>query len=160
MFTTRRALPDDSVAIYDVHMSAIAKVCALEYSKEEIAGWIAGKTSAGYLPAIAANDFFVATLATRILGFSEFDRETHEIAAVYVHPDFLRRGIGLMLLRKAEEAARERRVTSVHLHATLNAVSFYQSSGYSIDHFKTLQMRGGALLRCALMRKALGDALH
>jgi GNAT superfamily N-acetyltransferase len=157
MFSTRRALPDDAVAIYDVHMSAIAKICASEYSNDEIAGWTAGKTSAGYLAPIAVNDFFVSTLETRVVGFSEFNPESHEIQAVYVHPDYLRRGIGLMLLRRAEEAARSRTVSSVHLHATLNAVSFYQSSGYSFERFTTLPMRGGTLLRCAFMQKTLTD---
>lgn len=155
--TIRRAVAEDAPAICDVHLNAITEVCSLDYSPEEIAGWVAGKTSTGYRPSIEANDFFVASLATQVVGFSEFDPETHEVSAVYVHPDQLGRGIGATLLNEVEAAARARRVSSVHLHATINAMSFYLASGYSIDHMTILRLRGGASLRCALMRKALSS---
>jgi len=151
----RRAVPDDAPAIYDVHLSAITNVCALDYSPEEIAGWVAGKTAAGYLPSIEAHDFFVATVAARVVGFSEFDPETQEVSAVYVHPDYLERGIGATLLNEVEAAARARRVSSVHLHATINAISFYDACGYALAHMTILRLRGGASLRCAVMRKEL-----
>lgn len=155
MFSIRRAVASDAAAIYDVHISAILVTCAREYSEHEISGWIAGKTPDGYVPAIAASDFFVALSALRIVGFSEFDPESREIAAVYVHPSYSRRGVGQLLLREAEAAARTRNVPSVHLHATLNAVPFYQAAGYELERFGILSMRAGSSLRCAIMHKSL-----
>lgn len=151
----RRAVPEDAPAIYDVHLSAITNVCALAYSPEEIAGWIAGKSAPGYLPSIETHDFFVATVAGRVVGFSEFDPETHEVSAVYVHPDYLRRGIGATLLNEIEAAARARSVRSLHLHSTITAMRFYEACGYSFDHMTILRLHGGAKLRCAMMRKEL-----
>jgi GNAT superfamily N-acetyltransferase len=155
MFLVRRAVAADSPAIYDVHVGAITRVCAEVYTAQEIAGWIARKVPDGYVTAIGDNDFFVATDGERVVGFSEFNPGAREVAAVYVHPDFLRRGTGAALLDAAEAAARGRRVSDVHLRATLNAVPFYLRGGYTIEREGTVELGSGTLLRCVFMQKSL-----
>ena len=157
MLTIRRAVAADSLAIYEVHISAITKVCAADYTTEEIAAWTAGKTPDKYVPAILANDFFVASQSEVVVGFSEFNPQSQELVAVYVHPDFVRRGIGAALLGAAEAAARARRVSRVHLHASLNAVAFYEASGYAVERYGALQLHSGTALRCAVMHKTFED---
>ena len=107
------------------------------------------------MSAIAASDFFVGTDGERVVGFSEYDPETRELAAVYVHPDFERRGLGRALLEAAEAAAHARGVDSLHLRASLNAVSFYQRAGYVVERAGSVTLRSGSELRCVFMRKTL-----
>ena len=153
MFSIRRAVAADSPAIFDVHVGAITRLCAAAYAPEEIESWIVNKKPDGYVSVIAANDFFVATTADRVVGFSELEPQSAEIRAVYVHADFMRRGLGTLLLRTTEDAARARGATRVHLRATLNAVAFYQARGYMNDGPGTLQFSNGVALRYVLMHK-------
>jgi len=153
VFSVRRAVAADSPAIFDVHVGAITRICAADYTPEEIEGWLVNKKPDGYVSAIEANDFFVATAADRVVGFSEFEAQSAEIRAVYVHPDFVRRGLGALLLRTAEDAARARGVTRVHLRSTLNAVAFYQARGYVVEAPGSLQLSNGGALRYVLMHR-------
>jgi GNAT superfamily N-acetyltransferase len=136
-------------------MSAIRNICTREYTQAEIDGWTQGKYPGHYVAAINANDFFVATSSERIVGFSEFNPHCAEIAAVYINADFVRQGIGTKLLQVAEDAAVNRDTDSVHLSATINAVPFYQSQGYVLQHWGAINLRSGIPLRCAFMMKVL-----
>ena len=114
-----------------------------------------GKRPEGYLQAIATNPFFVAILNGDVVGFSELDHQTGEVRAVYVQPTCVRQGIGRKLLQAVETAACERSITRLHLHATLNAVSFYQAHGYVTDGPGTLVLRTGTNLPCDNMHRDL-----
>jgi len=60
------------------------------------------------------------------------DPETQpaKIRAMFVHPDWVRKGIGKMILEAGESAAREYGFKSMEMSATLNGVPFYRNFGY------------------------------
>jgi N-acetylglutamate synthase-like GNAT family acetyltransferase len=58
------------------------------------------------------------------------DATTGQIRFMAVQPDFAGKGIGTMLLTKAEEAARSAGLTQIQLQARENAVAFYLKNGY------------------------------
>lgn len=77
------------------------------------------------------------------------------VRAMYTHPDFLRRGIGRMILGLCEEAARAEGYTSVELVATLGGEPLYRAAGYrEIERFE--DDRGGAPVPLVRMGKPLG----
>ncbi|UIP00864.1 GNAT family N-acetyltransferase [Halobaculum sp. CBA1158] len=52
------------------------------------------------------------------------------VEAVYVHPDHAGAGVGSLLLSDLEREARDRGLASLGMHASLNAVGFYERHGY------------------------------
>jgi GNAT superfamily N-acetyltransferase len=78
------------------------------------------------------------------------------VRAMYTHPDFLRRGIGRMILDLCEAAARAEGYTSVELVATMGGEPLYLAAGYrEIERFE--DDRGGAPVPLARMGKSLKD---
>jgi len=53
------------------------------------------------------------------------------IRAMYVHPDWARRGIGRLIIRACESAAHEAGFEDLELVATLSGVEFYERMGYT-----------------------------
>ena len=88
---------------------------------------------------------FVAEANTDVVGFSSLipsrDRDadpinTAEIAAIYVHPDHWRRGIGKVLYERAIEEAKQRQFANLTLwvlKTNLPAIAFYQRMGLVPD---------------------------
>jgi putative acetyltransferase len=155
MFTIRRAVESDSPHVYEVHVRSIREVCAPSYTPEEIHDWTVRKRPEGYVPVIKTRDFFVATADERVVGFSEFNPETSEVAAVYVHPEFTGQGVGRALLEHAEAAALARGATRLHLSSSLNAVPFYEKHGYVVDKHGSVTLGSGRALRCVFMHREL-----
>lgn len=56
--------------------------------------------------------------------------EAGKIRAFFVHPDWTRQGIGGIVLRACEGAAREAGFKEVEMVATLSGVPFYTATGY------------------------------
>lgn len=54
------------------------------------------------------------------------------IRAMYTHPDFIRRGLGRLILSLCEAAAREEGFTRLEMGATLAGVPLYEACGYKV----------------------------
>ena len=60
--------------------------------------------------------------------------EPAKIRAMYTHPTYARRGVGRLILRRCEEAARAEGFTTMELMATLSGLPLYESAGfYSVE---------------------------
>lgn len=151
----RPAVATDAEEIAAVHVSAIRDVCGQVYEPSQIQAWVAGKTHAGYVRAIAERRVFVAFRGERVVGFSELDPQTGEVFAVYVRPDCLRQGLGGLLLQTLETCAAEHALGRLHLHATLNAIPFYEAHGFVLDAMTSFPLGPDTSLPCASMHKQL-----
>jgi GNAT superfamily N-acetyltransferase len=78
------------------------------------------------------------------------------VRAMYTHPDFVRRGIGRIILNLCEAAARAEGYTSVELVATMGGEPLYRSASYvEIERFE--DDRGGVPVPLVRMGKSLLD---
>lgn len=59
--------------------------------------------------------------------------ERARIRAMYTHPDHVRKGVGRLVLRSAEEAARKERFRAAEMAATMAGKPLYLACGYSIE---------------------------
>lgn len=76
------------------------------------------------------------------------------VRAMYTHPDFLRRGIGRLILGLCETAARDAGYDQVELVATLGGEPLYLSAGYvELERFE--DGRGGVPVPLIRMGKPL-----
>ena len=151
----RKALPEDAATIYDVHVSAIRDVCGATYEPAQIAAWIASKRPELYVKRMAERAFFVAESARTVIGFYELDAVAAEVCAIFVHPSWLRRGVGRALLQHLELTAGELGLTRLTLQSSINAVPFYRGCGYAIDGPVWFSPAEGAQLPSMRMYKQL-----
>jgi GNAT superfamily N-acetyltransferase len=76
------------------------------------------------------------------------------VRAMYTHPDFLRRGVGRLILDLCESAARDAGYDRVELVATLGGEPLYLSTGYrEIERFE--DDRGGVPVPLVRMGKSI-----
>ena len=124
----RQAVARDAQAIHELHLSSVRALCAPWYESSVIAGWLQDRSPAGYLRGIAAGATFVAEVESRVVGFGE--AVPGEVVAVFVDPEWSRRGVGAALMARALDVASPTpRV--VRLESTLNAVAFYERLGFT-----------------------------
>lgn len=129
----RPATVGDRHALWRVHTQAIRVSAARHYNAAQIEAWAGRLTPEGYRS--PRQDwpycFFVAELEEgRIVGFGELNLKTGEVEAVFVDPEFGRRGIGRQILQALEDLAERQGLTTLVVDASLNAVEFYEREGY------------------------------
>lgn len=78
-----------------------------------------------------------------------------KIRAMYVDPDFARRGLGTMIMRLCEAAARDAGFARVELMATLAGVPLYRVCGYTDIEAIEAVTRGGVTVPMIRMGKVL-----
>ena len=86
----------------------------------------------------------------RVVGFATTARhgEALELDDLFVDPDFMRRGIGIDLIRDVEAVARSQGVRRVEVTGNDHALDFYQRAGFVIDG--TIETRFGSATRMHL----------
>jgi predicted N-acetyltransferase YhbS len=77
------------------------------------------------------------------------------IRAFYVHPNWARRGIGSLIIRACEDAAREAAFTRAELGSTLAGEPFYLAMGYRVIEQGAAPMPDGESLPVTRMDKTL-----
>ncbi len=80
-----------------------------------------------------------------------FDRA--KIRALFVHPDYARRGVGSALLRACEDAARAADFSRFELGATLTGVRLFAAHGYTPREREDVALPNGGVLAIVVMTK-------
>ncbi|HUE47042.1 MAG TPA: GNAT family N-acetyltransferase, partial [Aestuariivirgaceae bacterium] len=81
-------------------------------------------------------------------------QDAARVRAMYTHPSFTRRGVGRLILKLCEDAARGEGFTRVELMATRAGEPLYRACGYQAVE-DIVDTRGGAGVPLLRMRKAL-----
>jgi 8-oxo-dGTP pyrophosphatase MutT (NUDIX family)/GNAT superfamily N-acetyltransferase len=142
--TIRRATRDDAEGMHTLHTASVVELCAAAYGEELLHDWISGRTPEGYHQGIDRGEMFVAERGvagsagvaerdvaergTELLGFGH--AIPGEVVAIFVDPRHAGRGVGARLLGHALIVARKHHDGAIILHATLNAVGFYERCGF------------------------------
>ena len=85
-------------------------------------------------------------------------REPARIRAFFVHPQWARRGIGMLLLRECERAAAAHGFGTLELVATLAGVPLYAAGGFrAVEHFE-IPLANGRQMPVVRMSKTVATA--
>lgn len=82
-------------------------------------------------------------------------REAARVRAMYTDPEFARRGVGRLVLRLCETAARNEGFRTVELVATVAGELLYTSCGYAVIERIDVPTSRGVAVPCARMVKGL-----
>ncbi len=82
-------------------------------------------------------------------------KDAARIRAMYTHPDHARRGVGRMILRTCEDAARSEGFGRAELVATLSGEPLYRACGYVLMEESMAETRSGPSIPVRLMGKDL-----
>ncbi|HEX2122382.1 MAG TPA: GNAT family N-acetyltransferase, partial [Thermoanaerobaculia bacterium] len=172
MIAIRLATPDDLPAIEEVMRASMAAIGARYYDAQQTASAVTHIAVADR-QLIDDGTYFVVTEGDRVVacgGWSPrkklFTGTTAEAAAegmldpatdaarvraMFVHPDYARRGLGRMILDASEQAARRAGFTRFELMATLPGVPLYEACGYEVVERVTNELPDGTMLETVRM---------
>jgi putative acetyltransferase len=123
----RRADATDEEALASIRRSAILALAAPAMSSEQVERWAMRAAVDRVARAMRDHDVWVAVDGVAI-GWVEVDRD--RVAALYVSPSCSRRGVGSVLLARAETSIRSSGYTTTRLESSPNALDFYFRRGY------------------------------
>lgn len=121
----------DAVSTARLHRNTIRAINSKDYPADVIRVW-SGKTSAKKFRDSHNTCFrWIATEKGKIVGFADMSKDG-EFGGLYVHKNYLGKGIGSALITKIEEKAKELGVKRLKVKATVTAKSFYEKCGYKV----------------------------
>lgn len=174
----RRATRDDIPAIEEVMRASLASLGRTAYDDAQVASAIR-HTARIDVQMIDDGTYFVAVEEERVIGCGGWSRraklfrgsadqeegsqlrlldpatEAARIRAMFVLPEYARRGIGRKILEAAEEAARAEGFRKTVLLAMLSGERMYEACGYAAVEPYAMETPDGVMLRCTVMEKEL-----
>jgi GNAT superfamily N-acetyltransferase len=174
--TLRQAVPADIPALRPLIDASVRGLQASDYTPAQIEGAL--QTVYGVdSQLIADGTYFVVEADTVIVGCGGWskrktlfggdrwtgredsllnpEQDAAKIRAFFVHPDWVRRGIGSMILEACEKAASAAGFTRLEMGATLTGVPLYRARGYVALENLTTPLRNGESLMVVRMEKRM-----
>jgi len=176
-FTLRAASADDIPALRVLIDASVRGLQAADYSPAQIEGAL--QTVYGVdSQLIADGTYFVVEAESVIVGCGGWSKhktlfggdrwtgredsllnpqhDAAKIRAFFVHPNWVRRGIGSMILEACEKAAAAASFTRFEMGATLTGVSLYRARGYVALENIEAPLKNGESLVVVRMEKRMG----
>lgn len=153
--TIRKATRADAETAWDIRRAAVMSECAGAYPLNQLEEWTGGAPSKAFADAVEER-FLVATIDDCVAGTGMIDLTTGKIDAIFVHPAYMKRGIGAGMVAHLETLARSRGLPKLRLDSTLNAAPFYRALGFEGDEIAQYRSPRGLTMDCVPMTKRLG----
>ena len=122
----RLARSEDSDEIVRLQLNSLKTLSAKDYSGLQLRVLLDSKSC----PRSWDETIFIAEIDRTIVGFASLVRNHNVIGAVFVHPHFIRQGIGTKLLKIVEAEAINNQIKGVWVCASLTGHAFYKANGY------------------------------
>jgi N-acetylglutamate synthase-like GNAT family acetyltransferase len=155
MFSIRKAVRAEAQTAWDIRRAAVMSECVSAYPLDQLEQWTGGVASRAFADAVEER-FLVATVDERVVGTGMIDLTTGKIDAIFVHPAYMKRGIGAGMVRYLEALARSHGLPKLSLESTLNAAPFYRSLGFEGEEIAQYRSPRGLTMDCVPMTKRLG----
>lgn len=125
----RLANDRDCAEIARLHRVTIRHINSKDYPQNIIEAW-SGRTNAKrFRDSLRKCKRWVAVEDDKIIGFVDHGNNG-EFWGLYVHKDYIGKGLGSRLLKIAEDSLKKQGVKVVKIEATVTARPFYEKHGY------------------------------
>ncbi len=150
----RKASRTDAKTVWNIRNLAIKAQCSTYYSEDIIEKWTSGEPPEDF-DDIVNGDFWVTEIGNEIIGIGKIDLEKAKVDAVFVHPEKMRLGAGVKMIKHLEQLALDHGLTEITLQSTLNAAPFYRSCGFQGNKIVQYHSPRGIILDCIIMLKKI-----
>jgi ribosomal protein S18 acetylase RimI-like enzyme len=127
----RLAREGDYVTIARLHRQTFRNINSKDYTKDQINAWSTRTNAQRFRNSANKCKRWVAVQDDKVVGFCDHTLDG-EFWGLYVHKDFIGKGIGSRLLKVAEDSLKKMGFKKVHLEATVTAKEFYKKHGYRV----------------------------
>ena len=145
----------------EIHGRSIRGLAGDHYPGDVIAAWagplapISDEAVRRFLTNPDHEIRLLAELDGQPVGLGALVPDNTELRACYVVPEAARKGVGSALVNEMERIARDRGLTHLELHASLNAEPFYAALGYEIVERGEHVLRSRLRMAAVKMHKSL-----
>ena len=143
----------DLHAVMDLFYVTVHEVNKNDYSEEQLDA-IAPKDANEYHweKSLEKNHTIVVEEDDKLIAFGNIGK-TGYLDRLYVHPDFLRKGIASKLVEELEEYAKKHGSHVINVTSSITSKAFFESKGYAVIEEQINERRGERLLRYLLEKK-------
>lgn len=128
--SVRLAVSEDASVLIDIHARSIRLICKDDYSDKQLRAWIGDRQPSEIARRINTNAYYLAVVNGNPAGYGAYQPHTGELLALFVDPDYARRGVASALMRHLLADARRQGHERMWLQSSLTAVSFYEKFGF------------------------------
>ncbi|NJN01776.1 MAG: GNAT family N-acetyltransferase [Leptolyngbyaceae cyanobacterium RM1_1_2] len=141
------------IQLLRIQIDALRTLCIQDYTPEQIEALIERNIRYASRGGSQGEITLVAEVKGVIVGLAALLGRC--VSAVYVHPQFVRQGIGTHLLAALEQIATTYQIKTLRVAASLTAQPFYQANDYQVLGESDLITEKGLQIRYVEMKKAL-----
>jgi N-acetylglutamate synthase-like GNAT family acetyltransferase len=158
----RLATTADLETIIDLQTRSMSNLPAhfRKYDLKQIDSLIFGQTALRRIY-FSMETTLVAENENGLVGFASLAVSFQtKISGLFVHPDFITKGIGSKLLRQLELIATQNQIKTLIVMSSLESVDFYQKNGYQFRRETGFYSQGLVWIPCQLFEKELIPSTH
>ncbi|WP_323762946.1 GNAT family N-acetyltransferase [Maricaulis sp.] len=149
--TVRRGTPADNPALGEVMFDAVRNGPSL-YTPAQQAAWVPEpRGGTDWDERLARQCVFLAEQAGLIQGFLTLDPPDY-VDFAYIRPDCQGKGLFRRLHDALEQEAGRRKLSGLHVHASLMARPAFLVVGYQVTAEETVELRGEHFRRFAMQK--------
>lgn len=143
----------DLHAVMDLFYVTVHEVNKNDYSEEQLDA-IAPKDANEYHweKSLEKNHTIVVEEDDKLIAFGNIGK-TGYLDRLYVHPDYLRKGIASKLVEEIEEYAKKHGSHVINVTSSITSKAFFESKGYAVIEEQINERRGERLLRYLMEKK-------
>lgn len=143
----------DLHAVMDLFYVTVHEVNKNDYSEEQLDA-IAPKDANEYHweKSLEKNHTIVVEEDDKLIAFGNIGK-TGYLDRLYVHPDYLRKGIASKLVEELEEYAKKHGSHVIDVTSSITSKAFFESKGYAVIEEQINERRGERLLRYLMEKK-------
>ncbi len=148
----RKLLDDEYEKVIELLYVSVHEVCKNDYTEKELDAWAPKNFDViKFRKALDGCYNIVVLEKDKIIGFLSME-ENGYINRLYTHKDYLKKGIGSSLLKKAEAWAIEHDIYELTLDSSKTAEKFYLKMGF-IEKGISVMEHSGVIFRNKTMYK-------
>lgn len=125
----RLASDGDCAEIARLHRATIRHINSKDYPKKIIKAWSERTNAKRFRDSLSKCKRWVAVEKGKIIGFVDHGKGD-ELWGLYVHKDYIGKGLGSKLLKIAENSLKKQGAKTIKIESTITARPFYEKNGY------------------------------